>query len=509
MFIGSLYGQQGKIIHIDKRSTLTEWITSGKLEIGGGIYNYKKVNGTWARAFSKIEIWEVSSQFGNTTGRWKGNLQVEFSDSSTGWVVIFNRDGSIVKQRFKGIANMNKATKVKILEPNIVAHTPILLSGNTIVYEGIYNIGGFSIDLKYEIIEDKVKETLIIPQGARPLIPDLFPGGKKDIVFITEIQTTNADIKKRGNKNKQIFKTDVQVDSLVIYDLYKGEDRAFIIPLQFAYTDNDTIPMRTYTHNDGGSLLMMSGIDYDILVDTVTYKGDLIFDPTFTDGQGGDVETFKDARVIESTPTTTFDDEPSSIATNNVSSTNKIRGLFEFDISSIPADKTINTAVFTIFRANGSTGTYSSKSMIVSRITASWVESTVTWNTQPAHSTPNSDDNPGVSTPVVLDVQYDFNIITMLKTWYDGTNTNYGLKHLWNNEAYDAEQDQANFHSSNYVTDTSKRPKLVVNYFIPSVGDITTRPKGTLLHEGRGQETSAGRNKGKVLSKVKKKNGGQ
>ena len=40
----------------------------GKLEIGGGIYNYKTTGGTWKKGSNDIVIWADTSQFGKTIG---------------------------------------------------------------------------------------------------------------------------------------------------------------------------------------------------------------------------------------------------------------------------------------------------------------------------------------------------------------------------------------------------------------------------------------------------------
>ena len=63
-----------------------------QLEIGRA-YNYKDINEVWKKGSQEIEIWADTSQFGNTIGRWKGTLAIEFPDTSTGEVTVYKRDG--------------------------------------------------------------------------------------------------------------------------------------------------------------------------------------------------------------------------------------------------------------------------------------------------------------------------------------------------------------------------------------------------------------------------------
>jgi fibronectin type 3 domain-containing protein len=96
------------------------------------------------------------------------------------------------------------------------------------------------------------------------------------------------------------------------------------------------------------------------------------------------------------------------------------RGLVVFDVSSIPAGSTINSAVLTLCATSfpSQTRTYE-----VRRVTGSWVEGTVTWNNQPTVSSSVTDSaaTPGapgcVSWTITADVQ----------AFIDGT-SNYGWR---------------------------------------------------------------------------------
>jgi hypothetical protein len=76
--------------------------------------------------------------------------------------------------------------------------------------------------------------------------------------------------------------------------------------------------------------------------------------------------------------------------------TSNVRALLGFDLSSIPANTTITSATLSLYHnpnsASGNTGHSQidgSNEAWLQRITSSWNESTVTWNTQPTTSTRN------------------------------------------------------------------------------------------------------------------------
>jgi len=141
-------------------------------------------------------------------------------------------------------------------------------------------------------------------------------------------------------------------------------------------------------------------------------------------------------------------------------------GLIKFDLSSIPAGQTINSADLSLYHNwnnNSVTLDY-----YVQRITADWAEGTVTWNNKPA--------NDGATSTTMQTSQATFgtwrtvSITALVAAWKAGTYSNYGV-YL---NAYQGSSSQfywAGFCSNNYASDTSLRPKLVVNY-----GTVPTAP---------------------------------
>src|SRR6188768_173771 len=92
--------------------------------------------------------------------------------------------------------------------------------------------------------------------------------------------------------------------------------------------------------------------------------------------------------------------ENCAIAWTKNGADHKIRSLIAFDLSSIPAGSTIMSATLSLYWAPGSDegnhfGFFGSNKAYLQRVTSSWQESTVTWNTQPTTSTTNRVTVPG------------------------------------------------------------------------------------------------------------------
>ncbi len=130
------------------------------------------------------------------------------------------------------------------------------------------------------------------------------------------------------------------------------------------------------------------------------------------------------------------------------------RSFVEFDVSSIPAGSTVNTATLTLCAVSvpGSTRTYD-----LHRVTASWVETTLTWNNQPgvAGSVTDSATTPGSPACMTWDVAAD------VQLWIDGT-ANEGWR------AKDSVEGQGTKYITEFATrengTPADRPILDVNY---------------------------------------------
>ncbi len=130
------------------------------------------------------------------------------------------------------------------------------------------------------------------------------------------------------------------------------------------------------------------------------------------------------------------------------------RSFVEFDVSSIPSGSTVNTATLTLCATKVPS---SARTIDLHRITASWVETTLTWNNQPsvAGSVTDSATTPGSPACMTWDVAAD------VQLWIDGT-ANEGWR------AKDAVEGQGTKYITEFATrengTPAHRPILDVNY---------------------------------------------
>ncbi len=132
-----------------------------------------------------------------------------------------------------------------------------------------------------------------------------------------------------------------------------------------------------------------------------------------------------------------------------------LRALIEFTgLSAIPKGSTITSANLRFY-----TLTTTNDNFQICRITGSWSESTVTWNTKPRYS--------GVYAQfqIARAGWYAVNVRTLVNEWVQGTQNNYGFLLKKTNETSTAHYPRTP--SSDYGTSTY-RPELSVVYTPPS-----------------------------------------
>ena len=94
---------------------------------------------------------------------------------------------------------------------------------------------------------------------------------------------------------------------------------------------------------------------------------------------------------------------------------NNQRSFVQFDVSSIPASSTVQSATLTLCATSTPAV---SRTYNVTRVTASWVETTVTWNNQPAVASSTTDTAASASGCPTWTVTDD------VQTWVNGTTAN-------------------------------------------------------------------------------------
>lgn len=140
-----------------------------------------------------------------------------------------------------------------------------------------------------------------------------------------------------------------------------------------------------------------------------------------------------------------------------------VRGLFRFDLSSIPANATILSAKLSLYSnptplngdlVHANSGT--DNSMFIRRITSYWDPQLTTWSNQPTVTTTNQISIPHTSQSLLdlIDIDVKNLIVDMQNT------ANYGFRISLQNEVIYNIRD---FCSSTYA-DATKHPKLVITY---------------------------------------------
>ena len=146
------------------------------------------------------------------------------------------------------------------------------------------------------------------------------------------------------------------------------------------------------------------------------------------------------------------------VGTYNVS--DYYRAYLQFDLSTIPADARITDAALRLYQYNWvGSGNFQ---IGFHKVTSDWEENTITYNLQPTSSS---------ETEALCTVYTGFYtwrswyIDDLVQGWLDGSITNQGMLLKSTDETLSSIG--IYFHSSDYTIDITKRPKLVIYYYIP------------------------------------------
>jgi len=136
------------------------------------------------------------------------------------------------------------------------------------------------------------------------------------------------------------------------------------------------------------------------------------------------------------------------------------RAYLQFDLSTIPTDARLTDADLSLYQyssvgsGNFQIGLY--------KVTSDWQENTITNNLQPN----SSSETEAICTVYTGATSWrSWDIDNLVQGWLDGSINNQGMLLKSTNEALSAIG--IYFRSSDYTTDTTKCPKLVISYYIP------------------------------------------
>lgn len=159
----------------------------------------------------------------------------------------------------------------------------------------------------------------------------------------------------------------------------------------------------------------------------------------------------KDSQIVDTQPTRNWGTR--IYLTDNWSGGAEVRSPVEFaGLSAIPKNSTINKAELQLYNRSGNNP---NDNFGIYRITASWVETTVTWSNQPAH----------YATAYALGMvygigYYKWDIKKLVQEWVNATYANYGFML----KRPSGRRTTWPYLISSDHTTTDWRPKLTVDY---------------------------------------------
>jgi hypothetical protein len=136
------------------------------------------------------------------------------------------------------------------------------------------------------------------------------------------------------------------------------------------------------------------------------------------------------------------------------------RTFIRFDLANIPSNAVVNSASLRLnLQSFSGTGALAVEARLV---LATWSETSITWNNQPARS---STVTTTTSVGTTIGIFYNFTLTSLVQSWVNGTFANHGVALQAQNEAT-ASQTRT-FASRSHAT-TSIRPQLVITYTLPT-----------------------------------------
>jgi hypothetical protein len=165
------------------------------------------------------------------------------------------------------------------------------------------------------------------------------------------------------------------------------------------------------------------------------------------------------------------------------------RSLFYFNLGSIPANSTIQSAKLSLYGYDGDADTnYGSNESLVQRITSAWNSLTVAWNTQP-----NSDTVHETVLPKSTGFYEDYlniNVTSLIKDLYNDPGTYKGLMIKLDTESI---YRRLVFRSA-HQADSAKFPTLTINYSLVGINEISAENYFSIFPNPSGKRFIISRN---------------
>ncbi|MBH8609076.1 DNRLRE domain-containing protein [Thermoactinomyces sp. CICC 10521] len=142
--------------------------------------------------------------------------------------------------------------------------------------------------------------------------------------------------------------------------------------------------------------------------------------------------------------------------TDSIYGTGVYRSYIKFGLAPLLSSANITSAKLTLYQYS----TTQPEQVDLYSVASDWTSTGIKWTQVPATGTLITSTN-------VSDVGfYDFDITSLVKQWYGGTTSNYGVMLRLNKES----DNRKSFRSSDYATYPSQKPMLTVTYTIDPIG---------------------------------------
>jgi len=510
VILGAEKPQEADTIHVSEGIDRIEYITGARALIFG-VSNYQRYDGTFDKVNINIYTREQRTADGNKIGVWTGTAIVEFPDSSNGWIFHKLRDGSLIKQRFIGIAYYNTETEeYQLIKPSVVSGKDVKVSENVITYQNIYT----GVNLSYLYFDKQLKAELTILESERLKFISPYPENKSLLVLVSEIDYGNLTPQVIKNEKIQSIpqsgteNTKIEYDAIALVETSHRDVSTLKFNLPFGWVyfprmetsrwDVSTIGatetiqdsakrdrMEQFVGNEKGKNLLFSGITFNTITDISENPGAVVFDPSVTWQHGA---TFgKDNYIYQKAGYTLRNYGITTNLVLNCFPNEARRILIQFDsLQNISSGSQIDSA-FLIFTVTGtiqsSADTFNTSLHIV---TKTWNEGTALgsgadtlkmaacWDSSSTGilwTTAGGDyigKRYGTRTVTYLKASGDtvrYTVTALIDTIVNGGLTNYGFLLRYDAENH-VESRYINFASSDNTTATY-RPKLVIYYTLP------------------------------------------
>ncbi len=160
--------------------------------------------------------------------------------------------------------------------------------------------------------------------------------------------------------------------------------------------------------------------------------------------------------------------------------------MIEFDLFSLPTTAVVSSATLNLYGTGGHNSSYRPNDSYLYLNTGAWNEQTLTWNTQPAHTSTNSIYMAATTT---TNQNVSLNVTSQVQNWVQNPTGNYGWKLMLADEATNNRAFVV-YGSGDNAT-ASLRPSLIITVSIPVLTDAQRNWKLEQTYDQNGNVISS------------------